>query len=443
MRHFRPGSFSYEVSEEEPLLLRVWPWFIAGLTLLPFLLFRNEVHTLYWYGDEWDLMDQISRNGFGSWLGEMFAENFVPLFKLLWGSAVAVTGSYTFMLWLGWLTHAANVVLFARVLERANFSRTAALVPVLVFGLSSTNIETLVWSVQWSASLSTGFLLLALLGRLSGEGFGVRGLRAWLPPLFGLCSALCFSRGVLTGLLVGVSYLVALGQEREPVSRRLLLFQACVLPSVLVLLAMVFLSSGTPGGGAPVSEALRFALLYLGQNPLHRLLGVDSTGVITACLLLAVKVALCVQALRWCRWGRRGWLVAFLLALDLGNASLLGLGRWQGGPAASVSSRYQYMSLLCFLPVLGLCLEAAMERHLHRFGRLGLWLPGAGLAALGWLLMTSWAEPMRLWSVLHGVETHQALRHAGVAPGDAGMPGVSFITPERARELEKEFRLGD
>lgn len=426
---------------EESLLSRHWPWFIAALTLLPFLLFRNEVRALYWYGDEWDLMNQISQDGFWSWLGSMFAENFVPLFKLLWGASMRLSGSYSFMLWLGWLTHAANVVLFARVLERAGFRASAALVPVLVFGLSSVNVETLVWSVQWSASLATGFLLLALLGRLAGDGFGERLDRAWLPALFGLCSALCFSRGVLTGLLIGLSFLVPFGDERQSFSRRLLMFQACVLPSLLVVVVMIFLSSGTPGGGAPLPEALRFALLYVGQNPLHRLFGVDSTGVITALVLLLLKLVLCVYALRWCGLGRRGWLVLFLLLLDLGNGALLGLGRWQGGPAASVSSRYQYMSLLCFLPVLGLCLEALLERHLHRLGRFGAWLPGAGVAVLGWTLMTSWAEPMRLWAVMHGTETRLILLQGDRTKQREGMPGVSFVSPGRARELEKEFGL--
>ena len=73
---------------------------------------------LYWFGDEFDLIDQIVRLGFWRCVWLAFAENFVPLFKVLWGGSVVLfRGSYAVMIALVWLTHALNVGLLGRVMR--------------------------------------------------------------------------------------------------------------------------------------------------------------------------------------------------------------------------------------------------------------------------------------------------------------------------------------
>ena len=88
-----------------------------------FCLWHAQFSRLFWFADDLFLLDQISRRGFWHWTMEMFAENFAPLFKLLWGGAAFVFhGSYLAMLVLLWLTHALNIALFGRLLTRAGFN---------------------------------------------------------------------------------------------------------------------------------------------------------------------------------------------------------------------------------------------------------------------------------------------------------------------------------
>ena len=136
---------------------------LALASLWPVLQNLHAFRTLFYFEDEWDLIDLWDKTGFTSWVGTVFAENFVPLFKAAWGGAiVAFGGSYFALVLLLWLTHAANVFLLSRIATRlgANWGGTA--LAGLIFGLAWINFETLGWTVQWSAVLSLFFLLLAL-----------------------------------------------------------------------------------------------------------------------------------------------------------------------------------------------------------------------------------------------------------------------------------------
>src|ERR1039458_228114 len=63
-----------------------WILLAAGcLALAPFVAYHRLFGRLYWFGDEFDLIDQIDRIGFWRWIWLVFAANFVPVFKLLWG----------------------------------------------------------------------------------------------------------------------------------------------------------------------------------------------------------------------------------------------------------------------------------------------------------------------------------------------------------------------
>ncbi|MBK8857593.1 MAG: hypothetical protein IPN11_07875 [Opitutaceae bacterium] len=72
--------------------------------------------------------------GLWEWTGRVFSENFVPLFKLLWGGAALLfDGSYAAMIWLLWLTHGLNTMLLGRVILRAGFPWLAILATQIVF----------------------------------------------------------------------------------------------------------------------------------------------------------------------------------------------------------------------------------------------------------------------------------------------------------------------
>src|ERR1035438_5327332 len=168
-----------------------WILLAAGcLALAPFVAYHRMFGRLYWFGDEFDLIDQIDRIGFWRWIWLVFAENFVPVFKLLWGGGVlAFGGSYLAMVATVWLTHALNVALLGRVMRTCGLSSVAVICAQVAFGLSPANIETLAWTVQWSAVLSVTFMLLAF------DGF----FRAPSGPAsfaWSAASALCTSRRI-------------------------------------------------------------------------------------------------------------------------------------------------------------------------------------------------------------------------------------------------------
>src|SRR5580698_1238446 len=129
-------------------------WILAGsacASLLPLFIYHRLFVQLFWFGDEFDLIDQIDRLGFWKWVWLTFAENFVPLFKVLWGGAViGFGGSYAAMIAIVWLTHGLNVALLGRVMRTCGLSWSAVFIAQVVFGLTAANCETLGWSVQWS-----------------------------------------------------------------------------------------------------------------------------------------------------------------------------------------------------------------------------------------------------------------------------------------------------
>jgi hypothetical protein len=162
------------------------PWLAALLALAPLVLWRAEFAKLFWFADDFLLLDQINRMGFWPWLTEAFTENFAPVFKLLWGGSVfAFGGSYFALIVLLWLTHAFNTLCLGWLLRRAGFSWFVVAVVQLLFALTSANLETLGWSVQWSAVLATTFFLLALLWQEKhADQLGVWQTRVHLPLLF-------------------------------------------------------------------------------------------------------------------------------------------------------------------------------------------------------------------------------------------------------------------
>jgi hypothetical protein len=138
------------------------PWIAAGVALLPAVWCAPALADLWWFGDDWDLLDQIQRQGFWRWTLVPFAENFVPLFKLLWGGLVfAGGGAYWPLVTALWLTHALNTALFLRLLRAGGMELAGAVLATALFGLAAFHVESLAWSVQWSALLATTFFLLA------------------------------------------------------------------------------------------------------------------------------------------------------------------------------------------------------------------------------------------------------------------------------------------
>ncbi len=422
--------------------LAVAPWLAAALALVPFAWCARSFADLWWFGDDWDLLERIDRIGFWRWTLEPFAENFVPLFKLLWGGLVfASGGSYLPMIAILWLTHAANVALLARLLRAAGFGSLALAATVVVFALSSAHVETLAWSVQWSALLALTFFLLAanwLLPRLA-DGRAARGTSLLVLALLSAASALAFARGVLTGAALAAVSLLPWGAARLPGRHRWLPAAACLLPALAVALTIYLTSPGNHRAlGGHALDAVRFGLAYWAATPLHRLLDLGAWNPDTAILLGCVKLPLLLWALRRASGAARPVLVLLLL-LDLGNAVLLGLGRHQTGLPAANSERYQYNAQLCTLPALALAFEAAVAAV--AWPRVRRALAVVLLVALAWRAARGWPAAAEGFAAHRGRNTRELLLRHPAPPAEGAVPGIPFLRTDRARELIVIYHL--
>jgi hypothetical protein len=409
-----------------------WILLATGLlALAPFVAYHRMFGRLYWFGDEFDLIDQFDRLGFWHWMWLVFAENFVPLFKLLWGGAVFVFGgSYAAMLTIVWLTHAVNVALLGKLMRTCGFSWVAVLTAQAAFGLTKANLETLAWTVQWSAVLSLTFLLLAL------DCF-FRSPYGRSPIAWGAASALSFSRGVLTGALLALG--CAWPGFRAGFLKRAAHAAAYLLPAIAVGFLITVLAAGNHQHmKGHEAEAGVFALWYYCLNPAHYVLSVESWGPRTVTILGLCKFALAGWAILQSRGSQR-LLIILMVAFDLGNAVLLGIGRYHTGLLAAGSSRYQYASLIGIVPAFGFWLSRQWER-----------LPGPGalrnLAFAALLCVTSvflirqWPQELDPFTASRGSDSRRTLL-VDPFPAPNSVPGIPGLPVEKAKALIAKYHL--
>jgi hypothetical protein len=185
-------------------------------------------------------------------------------------------------------------------------------------------------------------------------------------------------------------------------------------------------------------DAAVFAAWYYCLNPAYHLLAVESWGPRTALLLGLLKAALVVWSLARSR-GRTRFLFALLLAFDLGNAALLGIGRYHTGLPASVSSRYQYASLIALLPAAGFLFSELWGRlpAPEPVRRLAL---AALLAATGWLLCRQWSADLDGFTLARGTESRRILL-VDPNPGANSVPGIPGLPMPRARAIISKYKL--
>ncbi len=439
------GSAAVPAAPLAALPRHAWLVPLAGglAALLPFVLWQAEFQKLFWFADDLFLVDQHAQMGFGKWTFAMFAENLVPLFKLLWGGAlIGFGGSYTALLWLLWLTHAANTALLGRLLFRAGVSWPGVAFALTLFALPVANLETLGWSVQWSAVLALTFLLLGLLWH---ETHAVRHA-AWnwhghAPlVLFAAASALCFSRGVLTGGVLAAAVLLPLLSSRAETGWRLRAALACLAPALLVAVLITQFGGGNPQRMAGHwGEALQFALTFLLLNPGHLLLGEPALGSASSLAIGALKVAVLIAGFTLARGGVRRLLVLLFL-FDLGNALILGIGRHHTGLIAATGSRYCYGSLAATLPFAAVLVSWVTERFLkpERARQMAV---AALLVLLAGLLLRGWARQLPAFTGWRGVEMRQLMQAPYTTDPAATVPALDFMHLERAKALQRAYRL--
>jgi len=425
-------------------LQRTLPWLAGLAALVPFLIWHRQFRELFWFADDLFLLDQIARMGMREWCGQVFSENFVPLFKVLWGGAAfAFGGSYAAMLWLLWLTHALNTFLLGRLLLRAGFPWLAALVTQIVFALTAGNLETLGWSVQWSAVLAVTFLLLALWWHeLHGDDPRGYSWRVHLPLfLYAAASACSFSRGVLTGAVLSLGLLlpVVFLRDWSAVVKRLPGAVLCLLPALAVAGVITVYSSGNHHQlGGHWGEVLQFGASYFLLNPGHVLLGGTSLHPAMLLLLAGAKVGMIAAALYFAR-GRVRHLLLLLLAYDLGSAVLVGVGRYHTGFLASLSSRYQYSSLLATLPFAALLLALALDRIPQARAR--SWAAATLVGLLVGYCLWGWPAALAEFTGWRGTEMRLLIFAPATSDPSVHVPALDFMHIERAKALQRAYHL--
>jgi hypothetical protein len=423
-----------------------WLALVAAGALLPLLIGWGEFRQLFWFGDDLFLVDQIARMGFWGWCLQVFSENFVPLFKLLWGGVLlGAGGSYFSMILLLWLTHALNTALLGRLLHREGLPLAATALVVTLFALAPANLETLGWSVQWSAVLATTFLLLGLLAvpavRAGSSSFPLARTSALL-ALCAAASACSFSRGVLTGPVLAFAVLapVCYPLNRARLPGRLIAALAALLPALLVAGVIARYSSGNHQSvGDHAGAVFDFALSYYLLNPGHLLLGGTNLQPTVMLGLAAGKVALVLGALALSR-DRVRQLLLVLLVFDLGSAVLVGVGRHHTGFIASLSSRYQYYALLATLPSLGL-VGSVLLHTLIRAARVRRAVSGAMVVATGLACLVAWPATLKPFVDWRGREMRELMAAPPVTDPSVTVPALDFMHVERAKALQRAFHL--
>ncbi|HLP09572.1 MAG TPA: hypothetical protein VK178_15520 [Opitutaceae bacterium] len=420
------------------------PWFTGLLALAPFVLWHGEFAKLVWFADDLFLVDEISRIGLWRWLCVFFTESFVPLFKLGWGGALHLFGgSYLALLTLLWLTHALNVALLGRVLLRVGLPWFAAVAAQVVFALTPGNLESLAWSVQWSALLATTFLLLGLhvLGNDSARDVCPSWRTTALLALCAAASACCFARGVLTGGVFSVAVLApaALDRDWRGLVRRTPAALCALAPAIAVALAILLIPQGNQRQlGGHLFEVAQFAATFLFLSPGPQLFGADVTFA-SALVFGATKIAVVAGSFSVARGRMRALLLA-LTAYDLGNAVLLGIGRYHTGALAALGQRYLYGSLLATLPFLAFLLAHFATRFVAHV-RLRTALASALLLLLAVHFLRGWPAALAPFVAWRGTEMRALLAAPYNPAPDVKVPALDFMHLERAKALQRAYDL--
>ena len=388
------------------------------VSLLPLLICWPQFSRLFFFDDDWEMLDGAAKLGLNRWLAEPFlGEGIFPLFKLLWMGAIRLTGgSYFGLILLLWGTHIVICVLLGWLLARFGLRPAAIAFALLSFGLAWTNLETLTWAMQWNSQLALVFFLAAwhfLLGTHTLDR------RAAACLLCLLASGLCSSRGIVSGAVLAVFVLVR-GEDRG----RLRLTALCLASSALFVAATWLLA---PHHVVQPGAALLYGCDYLLSNPLYLPLPPlrQLFGIAAPLACGALKAAVFFWAFRKAEPSARP-LLWTLVAFDLVVAASLGYSRWSKGLSTTTSSRYQYIPLLCFGPMAGILVARLRSRV-----QVGVLLLCAVALAL------PWKRHAEQWDAWRGDKLRVAVERTG--PTDRFDP--SRLTAGRARELIRLYGL--
>ncbi len=421
---------------------RNYPWLCAVAALVPLLVCWKDFSALFWFGDDWDLIDEMSRQNAWLWAWRPFGENFEPVFKLGWAAVVTTFhGSHMAMIVVLWLTHALMVLFYGQLLRLAGARWFTVVLCASVFGLASAHIETLGWSTQWCSLLGTMFM------GASAWWFWRTDVVAapWSWRVHGTlvllltASAFSFPRGVVSG--AGLAAVCLLPGLRADVSwlRRFLVAFVCIIGSILSTAVIALFAQGNQRHlGGHGAEMVQYGTWYFSLSPLHNWLGISAWGPSTTLVLGLVKGAAIVGGLLLAR-GKMRQVLWFLLVIEVAYAVLLGIGRYHTGLLTSTSSRYQYPAFIATLPFIGVCVQALLDRIPAAALRTAI-----GVALIGgavWLAVKDWRPTAASWAEWRGKQGRYTVFQDPNPPATGAIPGVPSMSTQRAKELTKQYGL--
>jgi hypothetical protein len=411
------------------------------LSLSPIVARKNRWSRLFWFGDDWDLLNRLQLLGFRRWLFNPFAESFCPIGKLVYGAMVLRPGaSYTDFLWATQILRALMFGLVALALRRVLSTGAAAVFAAfsLLYLVGPSGVEVFAWAPQLlTAQSHTFFAALVLVVAMEfGSKSGMSRRRVVLVMVLQALCALSFTRGVvLSGVLaLGLVFSAAdksgvprLRQYGSQLRRKYVLL---LVPFVCLVLSTRFARVRNPNLKlSTVPSVFNWALRFYALNPFARVFQIErqAIGLVIALAGLQIGMAIYVYSLHL----PVGRLALWVMAAEVGASLAGGVGRFHTGAGAAVASRYQDVPALSFFLLLTVVICTR-------------WSPLSTIVGLAWgialLALTSqWRVDLRYWTAVRGEDIRSVLM-SGPDP-DAPMPAVPFISVGRARELVREYQL--
>jgi hypothetical protein len=286
--------------------------------------------------------------------------------------------------------------------------------------------------------MATTFLLGAFIFLLKLKASEFKCKRFW--TLYVLCiglGPLCFSRGIVTGLVVSLAGFFPLFKISK-VNRILVIVLSC-LPCLIVGGVIFKFSSGNHHHFIDkLPEIIAFSSNFFALNPFLRLFDFWSHNLTFIFLGFLVKIFLYWFA--FAKGTENQKLIVLLIVLfDVFNALIVGLGRFHTGLEASVSSRYQYQPMLS----VAISLAILLQNMLFEFYSSRWQLQAVGFVLtifLGLFLLMEWKSDLRGFTRTRGEDNRYIILHDN-SPPQFGVAGIPFLKTKTARKLVKKYGL--
>lgn len=400
-------------------------------------LYVHRPSRYYFFGDSWGALYGLLVD----WKNVLqpHNEHLMPLFKALYLLEYKLFGAnHLLYMVVGFALHAANATLVYLLGRRLSLRSWPSAAAALVFAFSWVHWEVTGWSFEQCFMLSTLFMLIAVI--LFCENPHRDRTLVWV----GILSlAAYWSAPVSLALLpiLFACYVLWLASRSEPVGRAQVLkaFLAMGLPFVVYLASLratmsfstVLAMNKTHLSLFNLPTVIDLTLFSAAYGlVLPTLTFINPQSLASAPLILLLVLLLLVLSYRRLESELQHRAFWFLLCFLLLPLVVVSLGRIQWGPAHMLSSHYQYLPLVGFALLLGLCGQALREALQRK--QLQVWFNVAAVVLLAYYVdyhvhLIRRVNP----AAYRGVQAQQFLQTARRATYPSSVPaGGAVLGPE-------------